>query len=45
MLSAYNADTGELHADHKVSWSAGGKTELANGQMLCSKCNSEKGAK
>ena len=35
----------EMHADHKVPWSAGGKTELSNGQMLCSKCNSEKGAK
>ncbi len=35
----------EMHADHKVPWSKGGKTELENCQMLCRKCNLEKSDK
>lgn len=31
-------------ADHKVAWSAGGKTTVANGQVACLACNRAKGA-
>ncbi len=31
-------------ADHIVPWSKGGKTVIANGQILCPNCNSKKGA-
>jgi 5-methylcytosine-specific restriction endonuclease McrA len=30
---------GEFHADHIIPFSLGGKTELSNGQALCSTCN------
>ena len=33
----------ELHIDHIIPWSKGGKTELDNLQTLCSKCNIGKG--
>jgi len=33
----------QMHADHIVPWSKGGKTILENGQMLCAKCNLKKG--
>lgn len=33
----------EMEADHRKPWSKGGKTELANGVMLCSDCNRKKG--
>lgn len=32
----------EMHADHVVPWSAGGKTTLANAQALCMQCNLKK---
>ncbi|WP_340675700.1 DUF262 domain-containing protein [Paraperlucidibaca sp.] len=35
----------QMHADHIKPWSKGGKTILANGQMLCSKCNLDKSDK
>lgn len=35
----------EMHADHIVPWSKGGKTDLSNGRMLCTDCNLKKGAK
>lgn len=31
-----------MEADHITPWSQGGKTELANGQMLCRDCNRRK---
>lgn len=35
----------EFEADHKVPHSKGGKTQIANGQILCSTCNKVKGGK
>ena len=35
----------EMDADHITPWSEGGKTEEANCQMLCKKCNREKSSK
>ena len=35
----------EMHADHKIPWSKGGKTEKENCQMLCRDCNLSKGNK
>lgn len=32
----------EMQADHRRPWSQGGKTELANGMMLCAECNRKK---
>lgn len=34
----------EMHADHKVPWSKGGRTTEDNCQMLCRECNLKKGA-
>ncbi len=34
----------EMEADHITPWSAGGKTNEDNCQMLCKKCNREKSA-
>lgn len=34
----------QMDADHIVPWSKGGKTNLANGQMLCRPCNMQKSA-
>jgi len=38
-------DIDEMEADHILPWSKGGKTDSDNCQMLCKKCNREKGAK
>lgn len=38
-------DQGDFHADHIVPHSAGGKTQISNGQVLCPTCNWKKGAK
>ena len=38
-------EIGKMEADHKRPWSEGGKTEEANCQMLCRKCNREKSSK
>ena len=35
----------EMHGDHKVAWSKGGRTEPSNLEMLCQPCNSSKGNK
>ncbi len=35
-------EPGQMHADHIMPWSQGGKTEIANGQMLCTECNIRK---
>jgi len=35
----------DFHGDHVVPFSKGGVTTLANGQALCSKCNTRKGAR
>lgn len=32
----------EMHGDHIIPWSKGGKTEQGNCQMLCKKCNGQK---
>ena len=32
----------DFEADHKIPWSRGGKTQIANGQILCMQCNREK---
>lgn len=34
----------EMHADHIVAWSKGGKTTAENCQLLCAACNREKSA-
>jgi Protein of unknown function DUF262/HNH endonuclease len=34
----------DWHADHKQSWSKGGKTTVENGQVACTTCNLSKGA-
>jgi len=31
------------HGDHAVAWSAGGRTQMANGQPTCPRCNLRKG--
>lgn len=36
-------EIGEMQGDHIVPWHMGGKTEPANLQMLCARCNQEKG--
>lgn len=36
-------DRDQMHGDHKIPWSKGGKTTLENGQMLCRDCNLKKG--
>lgn len=36
-------DIREMHGDHIIPWSKGGKTTLDNGQMLCRVCNLKKG--
>lgn len=35
----------QMEADHITPWSQGGKTDLANGQMLCKACNRKKSDK
>ena len=35
----------QMHADHIMPWSKGGKTELNNCQMLCAACNLAKSNK
>lgn len=37
-----NFDFADMQADHILPWSAGGRTELSNGQMLCIECNLKK---
>ena len=38
-------DWNDWEADHILPWSKGGKTEIENGQVLCSSCNSKKSDK
>ena len=38
-------DIRDMHGDHIVPWSRGGRTNLENGQMLCTTCNLKKGNK
>ena len=37
-----NSTQTQMHADHINPWSAGGTTEIANGQMLCAEYNLRK---
>lgn len=34
----------EMHGDHIIPWSRGGRTIVENLQMLCAQCNRDKGA-
>ena len=34
----------DWHIDHKVAFSKGGKTTVANGQLACAECNLAKGS-
>lgn len=34
-----------LEVDHVVPWSRGGRTSVANAQVLCRSCNASKGAR
>lgn len=34
----------DWHCDHKIPWSKGGRTTVANGQVACPACNLSKGA-
>lgn len=47
ICQSYGADIkwDEFHADHVVPFSKGGKTTVANGQLLCASCNIAKAAK
>ena len=38
-------DISEMHADHIIPWWKGGTTTLNNLQMVCKKCNLQKGGK
>jgi hypothetical protein len=38
-------DITEMEADHITPWSKGGKTDSANCQMLCVRCNRQKGGR
>ena len=38
-------DFKDMHADHKIPWSRGGRTEIGNCQMLCVSCNLKKSDK
>lgn len=38
-------DYKEMHADHIIPHSLGGRTEIENAQFLCSNCNTSKGAR
>jgi 5-methylcytosine-specific restriction endonuclease McrA len=35
----------QMHADHIIPWSKGGRTTADNCQMLCAKCNGKKSNK
>lgn len=44
-LCGSRREFGEMHADHVIPLSKGGKHETANIKMACAKCNLSKGAK
>lgn len=41
-LCGQKCEWNDWEADHIVPWSKGGKTEIENGQLLCTTCNSKK---
>jgi hypothetical protein len=45
LICGVDFDISEMEADHVTPWSAGGKTDSANCQLLCKEDNRRKGAK
>jgi len=39
-----DCERNNFHADHKIAYKSGGKTNLENGQLLCVSCNLSKGS-
>ena len=44
-LVPYIGQENSAEADHIVAWVNYGKTVMSNGQMLCKRCNRDKGSK
>ena len=44
ILGGERCEFGDMEADHITPWSRGGKSDMANCQMLCMDCNRKKGS-